>query len=63
MIHVPVVLTVLLVRQVVRIQLLLVLLERMPVVQQRVIHVLLGNTTINMDKLANHAILGNTMNN
>ena len=37
--HVPVVLTALLVPQVVRILQLLVLLEPMPVVQQRVIHV------------------------
>ena len=37
--HVPVVLTALLVRQVVRILQLLVLLEPMPVVQHRVIHV------------------------
>ena len=44
--HVPVVLTALLVPQVVRILQLLVLLEPMPVVQHRVIHVVLGNTTI-----------------
>ena len=51
-INVPVVLTALLVRQVVRILQLLVLLEPMPVGQQLfVIHVVLGNTTISQAKL------------
>ena len=63
--HVPVVLTALLVRQVVILQ-LLVLLEPMPVVQQPfVIHVVPGNTTIKQVKhlnqlLAKVALLENT---
>ena len=60
--HVPVVLTALLVHQVVHILQLLVLPEPMPVVlHHRVIHVVLGNTMVNKDKLpnlvANHVVL------
>ena len=44
--HVPVVLTTLPVHPVVRILQLLVLLEPMPVVQQRASHAVLENTTI-----------------
>ena len=51
--HVPVVLTALLVRQVVHILQLLVLLEPMPVVQHRVIHVVLESTTIKPVKRLN----------
>ena len=60
--HVPVVLTALLVRQVVRILQLLVLLEPMPVEQQPfVIHVVLDNTTIKQVKLlVNVAMQENT---
>ena len=60
--HVPVALTVLLVPQVVRILQLLVLLEPMPVVQHRVIHVVRENTTIRKDnQVVHHVVLGNTM--
>ena len=54
--HVPVVLTALLVRRVVRILQLLVLLEPTPVVQQRVIHVVVGNTTIKAVKRLNQLL-------
>ena len=61
--HVPVVLTALLVRQVVRILQLLVLLEPMLVVQQPFVsYVVLENTMNNKDKqVAHHVVLGNTM--
>ena len=55
--HVPVVLTALLVRQVVRILQLLVLLEPMPVVQQRANHVVLGNTIIKPVKRLNRLLV------
>ena len=48
--HVPVVLTALLVRQVVRILQLRVLLEPMPLGQHGVIHVVLENITTKQDK-------------
>ena len=54
--HVPVVLTALLVPQVVRILQLPVLLEPMPVVQHRVIHVLLENTMIKQVKRLNQLL-------
>ena len=55
--HVPVVLTALLVRQVVRILQLLVLLEPLPVVQHRVIHVVLENTMIRQVKHLNQLLV------
>ena len=59
--HVPMVLTALLVRQVVHILQLLVLLEPMPVVQHRVIHVVLGNTMIKKaNQVVHHVVLENT---
>ena len=59
--HVPVVLTALLVRQVVHILQLLVLSEPMPVVQQRVIHVVLESTMLNKDnQVVIHVVLENT---
>jgi hypothetical protein len=51
--HVPVVLTALLVHQVVHILQLIVLLEPMPVVQHRVIHVVLENTMLKQVKRLN----------
>jgi hypothetical protein len=54
---VPVVLTALLVHPVVRIPQLLVLLEPMPVVQQRVMHAVLGNTTLNPVKRLNQLLV------
>jgi len=63
--HVPTVLTALLVRQVVRILRLLVPLVPMPVVQQRVLPVVLGNTMTKPIKRLNQllvkvALLDNT---
>ena len=55
--HVPVVLTVLLVRPVVHILQLLVLLAPMPVEQHRVIHAVLGNTTIKQVKRLNQLLV------
>ena len=55
--HVPVVLTAPLVRQVVHIPQLLVLLEPMPVVQQRVIHVVLESTMIKQVKRLNQLLV------
>ena len=55
--HVPVVLTVLLVPQVVRILQLLVLLEPMPVVQHRVIHVVRENTMLKQVKRLNQLLV------
>ena len=60
--HVPVVLTALSVHPVVRILQLLVLLEPIPVVQHRVIHVVLANTTTKQVKQAvKHVLMANSI--